>query len=91
MVAKNPSNRTVSAFDAKNRLGHLLDRVEAGEGQLAEATYFACDEASTVELAVLRNPSECRYVGRLSQTRVEELLDAVRLGQTLGYITPWIV
>lgn len=29
MVA--PNKRTVTAFDAKNRLGRLLDRVQAGE------------------------------------------------------------
>ena len=27
----DPSSNTVTAFDAKNRLGRLLDRVEAGE------------------------------------------------------------
>lgn len=66
-------------------------RIEAGEGDMAEPTYFACDEASTVLLEVLRDRSECRYVGRLSETRLEELIIAVRLGQTRGYITPWIV
>lgn len=31
MVAPKSNRQTVTAFDAKNRLGRLLDRVQAGE------------------------------------------------------------
>ena len=31
MVASTPPSQTIRAFDAKNRLGQVLDRVEAGE------------------------------------------------------------
>ena len=31
MAAHTRSNQTISAFDARNRLGRYLDRIEAGE------------------------------------------------------------
>jgi hypothetical protein len=62
----------------------LCVEVMAGEGDLAEDTIFACDESSEVALAVLRDQDICRYVGRLSSTRVQQLHLAIRESLTLG-------